>query len=86
MNSLKSEKGAMAALFREIVLTLGGVFARRRIDNETIEQIARGLESSYLRVRRIHRHKHRPKKCWLSPHPAFTRLLHLPDHKEQSHE
>jgi hypothetical protein len=39
----ETESGAMTALFREVVLVLGGVFAVRGTDDETVRQAAAGL-------------------------------------------
>jgi hypothetical protein len=40
MRQYERERGARAALFQEVVLTLGGAFAVRGTDDETIRQIA----------------------------------------------
>lgn len=82
MSSNEPKRSAMAQLFREIVLVLGGVFAVHGTDTEMVEQVARGLESVYRRASHAHQEKSTPR-CRLSPHPAIAKLLHLADHTEK---
>lgn len=79
----KHNRDSLAALFRDAVLVLGGVFALRGVDDETIEQAARGLESAYRRARRA-KLKTNPDQAAsrLRPHPAIARLLRLVDSEE----
>lgn len=73
----------VSQLFREVVLVLGGVFAVRGTDDETICQIARGLERAYRRARRASApDSHATAKPSLSPHPAIAGLLRLIDSEE----
>ncbi len=63
-------------LFREVVLVLGGAFAARGTDDDTIRQVARGLERVYRRARE----KTAPAATGGAgrvPHPAITALLRL---------
>ena len=72
-------------MFREVVLVLGGVFAVRRTDNETICQIARGLERIYRRSRRKKTAGRKPTSApppKALAHPAIAGLLQLIDAEE----
>jgi len=64
----------LASLFREIVLVLGGIFAVRGTDDETIRRVARGLERAWLRARGV---PAEPTPRTLPPHPAIAALLRL---------
>jgi len=64
----------LASLFREIVLVLGGIFAVRGTDDETIRRVARGLERAWLRARGV---PAEPTPRTLAPHPAIAALLRL---------
>lgn len=74
----------VAQLFRDVVLVLSGVFAIRGTDDETICQVARGLERVYRRARG------RTGKAGggatpsggTAPHPAVLGLLRLIEPEE----
>jgi hypothetical protein len=77
----------ISRLFREVVLVLGGVFAVRGTDDETICQTARGLERAYLRAirRRSAAAAGTPAgPPGAVPHPAIAGLLRLIDTEEGS--
>ena len=81
---MKTRRGTddeLASFFREVVLVLGGVFALRRTDEKTIEQVARGLEGAYRRARRRSGLR-RPWATTPAPHPAIAALLRLVDADE----
>ncbi len=63
--------------FREVVLILGGVFAVRGTDDETICQVARGLERAYRRACRATSAGGQGGRSALAPHPAIAGLLRL---------
>ena len=65
-----------AELFRDVVLVLGGVFAVRGTDDETVEQVAQGLERAYRRAR-LRRRSSRRQHHALAPHPSIAALLRL---------
>jgi len=72
----------LAELFRDVVLVLGGVFAVRKTDDETICRVARGLDSAYRRARAKHSGLTPPAAGpdpALAPHPAIFGLLRLTD-------
>lgn len=76
MSNANPSRDPVADLFREVVLVLGGVFAARGTDDETIRQLARGLERVYRRARE----KAAPATGGgpgHAPHPAITGLLRL---------
>jgi len=81
MPSPTAERDPVAELFREVVLVLGGAFAVRGTDDETICQVARGLERVYRRARE----KTTPAAAGGGParvpHPAITALLRLTEEK-----
>lgn len=67
----------LAAMFRDAVLVLGGVFAVQGTDDETIRRVTTGLERVYRRARRERQPaRHEPR---LKPHPAVAALLRLTD-------
>ncbi len=75
----------LSELFRDVVLVLGGVFAVRKTDDETVCQIARGLDCAYRRARgkRSGRTAPLPHRAPdLAPHPAIEGLLRLTDSLE----
>lgn len=78
MSDGKPSRDELAALFRDVVLVLGGVFAVQGTDDETIRRIARGLERAYRRARSEPR---RPTASTpkMTPHPAIAALLRLTD-------
>ena len=77
----ETESGAMTALFREVVLVLGGVFAVRGTDDETVRQAAAGLERAWRRARG----KARPSADGHTvPHPAIAALLRLTTEEDQA--
>ena len=77
----ETESGAMTALFREVVLVLGGVFAVRGTDDETVRQAAAGLERAWRRARG----KARPSTDGHTvPHPAIAALLRLTTEEDQA--
>lgn len=72
----------LSELFRDVVLVLGGVFAVRKTDDETVCQIARGLDRAYRRARGKCSGKAAPlshRAPDLAPHPAIEGLLRLTD-------
>lgn len=77
----QTEVGALTALFREVVLILGGIFAVRRTDDDTVRQIAAGLERAWRRARS----KTRPGTDGRpAPHPAIAALLRLIAEEDQA--
>jgi hypothetical protein len=64
-------------LFREVVLVLGGAFAIRGTDSETIWRVARGLERVYRRARKRVDDAPAPRRDPFQPHPGLVRLLQL---------
>jgi len=81
MSCTKTESGALIALFREVVLVLGGVFAVRGTDDETVRQVAAGLERAWRRARS----KARPSGDGpAAPHPAIAALLRLTTEEDQA--
>ena len=71
----------LAALFRDVVLVLGGVFAIQGTDDETVKRVAAGLERVYRRARHSTptREASPPR---LDPHPAIADLLRLTEDEE----
>jgi hypothetical protein len=78
----KPHRDDLAEMFREVVLVLGGVFAVRGTDDETICQVARGLERVYRRARHKGAGVGAPRAATTTPHPAIAGLLHLTDVEE----
>jgi len=76
MADQKPPRDPLASLFREVVLVLGGVFAVRGTDDETIRRVARGLDRAWRRARGI---PAEPAPRTLAPHPAIAELLRLTD-------
>ncbi len=75
MANQKPPRDPLASLFREIVLVLGGVFAVRGTDAETVRRAARGLDRAYRRARGL---PGQPASSpTLAPHPAIAALLRL---------
>ncbi len=75
----------LSELFREVVLVLGGVFAVRGTDDETICQVARGLERAYRRAIRKRSTTGAAAAAAAPgavPHPAIAGLLRLIDAEE----
>ena len=74
----RSSRDPLAALFRDVVLVLGGVFAVQGTDDETVNRVAAGLARVYGRARDSAptREASRPR---LEPHPAIADLLRLTD-------
>jgi len=81
MKTRRRTDDELRSLFRELVLVLGGVFALRRTDTETIEAVAAGLERAYRRARRRCGLR-RPWAGVPAPHPAIAALLRLLDADE----
>ena len=77
MADQKPPRDALASLFREVVLVLGGVFAVRGTDDETVRRVARGLDRAYRRARGIPAEPGPTPN--LAPHPAIATLLRLTD-------
>lgn len=75
MANQKPPRDPLASLFREIVLVLGGVFAVRGTDDETVRRAARGLDRAYRRALAL-RDRATPGTP-LAPHPAIAALLRL---------
>ncbi len=81
MSCNQTESGALTALFREVVLVLGGVFAVRATDDETVRQVAAGLERAWRRARS----KASPSSDGPTvPHPAIAALLRLTTEEDQA--
>ena len=78
MTHSRANRDPLAALFRDIVLTLGGVVATGDLDDETIERIAPGFESAYRRAQALADRRRRPSPATRARrHPAIVRLLDL---------
>lgn len=73
----KPHRDPLAALFRDVVLVLGGVFAMQETDDETVRRIARGLDRVWRRARGLTAEPASPTS--LAPHPAIAALLRLTD-------
>ncbi len=73
----KSPRDPVALLFRDVVLVLGGVFAVRGTDDETVRRVAGGLDRAYRRARGGPAAPATRTK--LAPHPAIAALLRLTD-------
>jgi hypothetical protein len=71
---MDSDQKGMTAFFREIVLVLGGVFAVRGVDDETVGRAATGLERAWLRA---HDKARQNTDGRTVPHPAIAALLRL---------
>ena len=69
-------------LFREVVLVLGGVFAVRRTDDETVRRVARGIERVYVRLRQREADTRARRTSAAAPHPEIERLLRLAESGE----
>lgn len=81
----KTPQDELADLFRDVVLVLGGVFAVRKTDDETVCQVARGLDRAYRRAREKRAGGATSAAgpgTTLTPHPAITGLLRLIDSEE----
>ncbi|MBI3184650.1 MAG: hypothetical protein HYZ28_21140 [Myxococcales bacterium] len=76
----------LSELFRDVVLVLGGVFAVRKTDDETVCQVARGLDRAYRRARKNRSGGGAASAAGpgtaLAPHPAIAGLLRLIDTEE----
>ena len=84
-NVIAPTNDGLSELFREVVLVLGGVFAVRKTDDETICQVARGLDRAYRRaiMKRAGPEVGTSSTAFgLTPHPAITGLLRLVDSQE----
>lgn len=81
MSSDEKNNDPLATLFREVVLVLGGVFAVRGTDDETMRQVAAGIERTWRRARRSQGQLHASGR--LAPHPAIAALLRLTDEEEK---
>ena len=81
MSRSQTENGALTALFREVVLVLGGVFAVRGTDDETVRQVAAGLERAWRRARD---NAHPTTDGRAVPHPAIAALLRLTTEEDQA--
>ena len=78
MSANKNTNNPLAMVFRDIVLVLGGVFAVRGTDDETIRRVARGLEKIYRRTFTADNPiKDMEDKPMLTPHPELAQLLRL---------
>ncbi len=73
----KPARDPLASLFRDVVLVLGGVFAVRGTDDETVRRVARGLDRAWRRARGVPSDSAAPTT--LTPHPAIAELLRLTD-------
>ena len=71
----KPPRDPLASLFRDVVLVLGGVFAVRGTDDETVRRVARGLDRAYRRARGIPAEPAPTPN--LAPHPEISALLRL---------
>ena len=81
MADQRPHHNALASLFREIVLVLGGVFAVRGTDDETVRRIASGLSRAWRRARGA---STEPTPKPLAPHPAIAELLRLTTEEDQT--
>lgn len=81
MKATAAGRDELATLFRDVVLVLGGVFAARGTDDETIRRVAAGLERVYRRARQLDRAAPGSSPR-IEPHPAIERLLQLTDATE----
>jgi hypothetical protein len=83
-----SELDQLDRLFRDAVLVLGGVFAVRGTDDETICQVARGLECVFrrARARRTDVASAPAAPRLAAPHPAILGLLGLAHAAEETTE
>jgi hypothetical protein len=77
MADQKPTRDPLASLFRDVVLVLGGVFAVRGTDDETVRRVAQGLDRAYRRARGIPADP--APHTTLAPHPAIAALLRLTD-------
>ena len=77
MADQKPPRDPLASLFRDVVLVLGGVFAVRGTDDETVRRVARGLDRAYRRARAIPAEP--TATPTLAPHPEIAALLRLTD-------
>ena len=77
MAERKPPRDPLAALFRDVVLVLGGVFAVRGTDDETVRRVARGLDRAWRRARGLPAEP--APSTSLAPHPAIAALLRLTD-------
>ena len=66
----------LTALFRDVVLVIGGVFAVQGTDDETVRRVARGLDRAWRRARGLDEPAPPTK---LARHPAIVALLRLTD-------
>ena len=79
MADQKPPRDPLASLFREVVLVLGGVFAVRGTDDETVRRVARGLGRAWRRARGVSADPAAPTT--LAPHPAIAELLRLTENE-----
>jgi hypothetical protein len=86
VTSSPAQADRLGQLFREVVFVLGGVFAVRGTDDETIRQVAQGLERVYrrARARTTDGTVASPSLARGARHPAIEALLQLADHEETS--
>ena len=77
MTSSPAQADRLGQFFRDIVFVLGGVFAVRGTDDETIDQIAQGLERVYRRARTRTTDSASHSLARGARHPAIEALLHL---------
>ena len=86
MTRSNDQPDRLAELFRDVVLVLGGVFAVRGTDVETIQQVARGLGRVYRRARSRNADTTAgsPAPRFATPHPAILELLQLTEPEETS--
>jgi hypothetical protein len=82
VTSAPAQADGLGQFFREIVFVLGGVFAVRGTDDETIRQVAQGLERVYRRARTRTADAASPSPARGARHPAIEALLQLADHEE----
>lgn len=82
MPTMNAPRDPLAELFRDVVLVLGGVFACRGTDDETIWRVARGLERVYRRARARVATSDGQSDRAIEPHPAIAGLLRLTDPEE----
>lgn len=82
----QSPPDPLNALFRDTVFVLGGIFATREADDETVRRVAIGLERAFRRARG--EELPGPDGTDLRPHRALAALLSLTDLKrcDQSEE
>jgi hypothetical protein len=84
VTSSPAQADRLGPFFREVVFVLGGVFAVRGTDDETIRQVAQGLERVYRRARATDSAAAGQSPARAARHPAIEALLQLTEREETS--